>query len=38
MINSKNQLACRLNIMLEKGGGELPFLEGNEFLKEEVIH
>jgi hypothetical protein len=35
---SKNQLAYRLNKVLKKGGGELPFMEGNEFLQEEVKH
>ncbi len=36
MMYSKNQLGYRLNKVLKKGGGELPFLEGHEFLQEEA--
>ncbi len=38
MIYPKKQVASRLNKVLKKGDGELPFLEEYEFLQEEVIH
>ncbi len=38
MMYSKKQVACRLNRVLKKGDGELPFLEEDEFLQEEDIH
>lgn len=38
IMHSIIQMIYRLNKVLKKGGGELPFMNGYEFLQEEVTY